>query len=137
MKWQCKHCGRNYKNLPEECRGCGTTLFEKTTDHDNGFERIIDTNKDSTWMILRKDNKAVQFTYSDCLGGFDVGYHSPDPMYDDQEPMENCNVIEGDCYYDGSSLRAVEWYNEFIFSGKDEELIWEKLERVWRGEFEN
>ena len=66
--------------------------------------------------------------------GWDVGYHSPKPMYDDHKPMAKCDVIDGDCYYDGSSLWADEWIEDFLKGGTD--WLWPKLEEVYRERFE-
>jgi len=101
--------------------------------------------------LVIKDKKAVQFlaylpvhlpevtdelwnkhgTYNSFKGmGADVGYHSPTPMFDDQEPMkEKCPYIGCACYYDGSSLRADEWYKVFLREGLGR--IWEMLEADW------
>lgn len=60
--------------------------------------------------------------------GFDVGYHSPKPMYDDQTDMK-CDILGGRCYYDGSGLTADEWAKE-IFSVRGEvpeKTLWRKL----------
>ena len=71
--------------------------------------------------------------------GYDVGYHSPKPMYEDQKPMSGkCEHVEGGtCYYDGSGLRADDWVRE-IFSIKGEKLedtIWKKLEEEYNYRF--
>jgi hypothetical protein len=56
----------------------------------------------------------------------DVGYHSYVPMYKDQTPMEDCNLLGGaDCYYDGSSLQAVSVFNQFKEEGEDS--VWAVL----------
>lgn len=72
------------------------------------------------YFILLKDNCAVQFLLSfasylssvktSYSGGeikaFDLGYHSPKPMYEGQ-PSNECHLLEGGiCYYDGSCLNA-------------------------------
>src|SRR5690606_33300190 len=106
-------------------------------------------------MLLLRGNRAVQFVASlpvylphvvdELLGngkpswsfkgmGCDVGYHSPVPMYDSQEPlMDDCPFTGGKCYYDGSSLRAEEWYEQWLLHGTDE--IWLMLEHEWRNRF--
>ena len=66
--------------------------------------------------------------------GWDVGYHSPVPMYEGQTPMGECHVLkEGDCYYDGSSLQAEEWVEDFVAGGT--EWLWKKLEERYRMRF--
>lgn len=104
--------------------------------------------------ILLKDNRAVQFIaytglhlqhvsdelfhadnkYNSFKGmGADVGYHSPTPMYEGQMALD-CDLLECEkCYYDGSSLRAEEWYTIFLNEGIDK--IWELLEADWKDRF--
>jgi hypothetical protein len=63
--------------------------------------------------------------------GWDIGYHSPDPMYEGQEQLtESCPLL-GDkpCYYDGSSLRADEFVPMFLAGGSD--AVWEMLEEYY------
>ena len=66
--------------------------------------------------------------------GYDVGYHSPKPMYEGQDDMQTCDVLEGDCYYDGSSLLAGSWEDDFVAGGT--EWLWPKLEKFYRETFE-
>jgi hypothetical protein len=42
---------------------------------------------------------------------FDVGYHSPKPMFEGHESMDGaCSTLDGKpCYYEGGGLRAIEW----------------------------
>lgn len=62
--------------------------------------------------------------------GYDIGYHSKVPMYDGQEPLtEECPVIGGRCFYDGSSLNADEWIEPFMAGGT--EWLWPKLEQYY------
>lgn len=65
----------------------------------------------------------------------DVGYHSPKPIYEDQESMtDNCECLDGKpCYYDGSSLHAEEMYKVLVEEGSDE--VWKKLEEYYIGVF--
>lgn len=104
------------------------------------------------WMILKGEKGAVQFMFSTGIYlphvleewksknyypspmGFDVGYHSPTPMYDGQLCNDNCDLLpDSKCYYDGSGLRAEEWYKIFIEEG--DEKIWELLEEYYRDRF--
>lgn len=107
-------------------------------------------------MVLCKDVRAVQFKaflpvylphvvdnltstmhklYNPFKGmGADVGYHSPYPMFEDHQPIEDdCEFTGGKCYYDGSSLRAERWYKEWLEKGCD--AIWRKLEVEWKDRF--
>lgn len=103
------------------------------------------------FFILKGPKGAVQYgvtfpvylphvEYSrDEIYGFDVGYHSPNPLYDGQCAM-NCELLsDGKCYYDGSSLRAIEWTKEiFSITGQPpENILWKKLEEYYYETFGN
>lgn len=105
-------------------------------------------------MVLKGNKGAVQFTFSTGMYlpktykwwrdnglhlqpnkpdymGFDVGYHSPTPRWEGQEPMrEHCDWLDGKCYYDGSGLRAEEWMPVLLHQGG--EKIWEMLEEEYK-----
>lgn len=66
--------------------------------------------------------------------GADIGYHAYTPQYEGQTPMEKCDILGCDCYYDGSSLRAREFEDEFLQRG--EEAVWPMLEDEYRRRFE-
>lgn len=96
-------------------------------------------------FYIIKDNKAVDFTCSTgtylphietppSSMGYDVGYHSPTPMYKDHNAGP-CNLLDCDCYSDGSSLQAQEWFVIFLEQGSDK--IWEMLEEYWNDRFNN
>lgn len=105
------------------------------------------------WFILKGPKGAVQYgvtlpcylphiektdPYMDEIHGFDVGYHSPVPMYEGQSSSKCEHTSTGTCYYDGSSLRADDWTKD-IFStiGRHpDEILWEKLEQEYKERFE-
>ncbi len=63
--------------------------------------------------------------------GADVGYHARVPQWEGDKPIsDDCPVIGGVCYYDGSGMRADKLVREFIPHG--EEVIWHELEDVYR-----
>ncbi len=63
----------------------------------------------------------------------DLGYHSPKPLYDGQEPMD-CDVLpEGVCYYDGSGLRAKVLFEKMLVGG--DTAVWEELENEYHLRF--
>lgn len=68
--------------------------------------------------------------------GCDVGYHSPKPMYEDHPPIRTkCELVEGgECYYDGSGLRADEWIEDFVAGGTP--WLWPKLREEYAYWFE-
>lgn len=108
------------------------------------------------WFILKGKKGAVQFlvnfgiylphvikeqpglksTFGEIMG-CDVGYHALSPQYEGQTSM-GCEVLPGgQCFYDGSGLRAMDWVKE-IFSirgAHTEERIWEKLEKEYEVRF--
>ena len=66
--------------------------------------------------------------------GWDIGYHSPKPMYDGQSIMDdNCEIIGGPCYYDGSSLAAESLLDNFLVNGVD--AVWTELARYYISRF--
>lgn len=70
-----------------------------------------------------------------ALMGIDVGYHSPTPRYEGQTFMK-CNILPGgQCYYDGSGLRAEEWFKIFLEEG--DAKIWQLLEQQYNELFNN
>ena len=108
-------------------------------------------------FILKGEKGATQFIFNTCQHlrhvademytnnrslkhnpfhgmGTDIGYHSPKPMYEGQTPMD-CDVLGGQCYYDGSSLQAQEFEDEFLRGGDD--AVWPMLEARYRDLFDN
>ena len=67
----------------------------------------------------------------------DIGYHSPIPMYEGQNVMaEKCEHLDGKpCYYDGSSLRAEEFFN--ILRKEGDTGLWKALEEEYKHRFED
>ena len=67
--------------------------------------------------------------------GIDVGYHSSIPMYEDQTvSFEDCDVLGGPCFYDGSTLWAEDWVPKFVEGGTD--WLWPKMEEEYYARFE-
>ena len=56
----------------------------------------------------------------------DLGYHSPQPMYEGHDPMtDECPYIGGQCYYDGSGLNAWRPFEALLREGH--EGVWNVL----------
>ena len=93
----------------------------------------------SGWVLphVAKEYEAMPGrNVADCLKpmGFDLGYHSHTPMYEGQELQdENCDVLGGPCYYDGSGLAADEVLQILITEGHD--AVWERLEQEYTRRF--
>jgi len=65
----------------------------------------------------------------------DVGYHSPVPMDEEQEPItEHCEYLDGKpCYYDGSGLYAEDVFQDMLREG--DIAIWRHLEKYYVNHF--
>jgi hypothetical protein len=68
--------------------------------------------------------------------GWDVGYHSPVPLYEGQDNiMDDCPYLDGKpCYYDGSSLRADEWVKNILLK-EGSDGIWKAMEEDYAERF--
>lgn len=97
-------------------------------------------------MIYKKNGAATQFvlytgwylpeTPQSPHGGpmaADLGYHSPFPQYDSQEEYggknDDCEVLGGVCYYDGSGLNAERPWN--VLRREGGEAVWKLLAEEW------
>lgn len=131
------------------------TKFEKITNVRLPFDcRSTDPSKNygidnlGVWFVLKGPKGAIQFIVSfpiylphvtrekggllpGNISGTDVGHHAKAPQYDGQTSMK-CDYF-GECYYDGSSLRAQEWADQiFSITGEQpEKEIWRRLEQEY------
>lgn len=130
------------------------TGFEKIVELDPAFDkRHVDPKKNygigsvRLRMILKGNHGAVSFTLStgwllphvqeEYKGRaswpvpFDLGYHSPTPQYEGQQPIKNCPYVKGSmCYGDGSTLMAKEIFETMLREGSDG--VWLALEKWYR-----
>jgi hypothetical protein len=66
--------------------------------------------------------------------GADIGYHAYTPQYEGHTAMGGkCDILGCECYYDGSSLRANEFADEFIEGG--DKVVWPMLEKEYEARF--
>lgn len=80
--------------------------------------------------VVRCSSDAVDFPMAT-----DLGYHSPHPMYDDHMLVsEECSVLGGPCYYDGSTLNAEEPLRLLIEQGH--EAVWDHMKNYYKSLFE-
>lgn len=64
----------------------------------------------------------------------DLGYHSPMPMYPGQSKIsDECEILGGTCYYDGSSLNAHRIFDVLVSKGGD--AVWDELENYYLSVF--
>lgn len=68
------------------------------------------------------------------MRGYDVGYHAREPQYEGQTAMKACHLLGCDCYYDGSSLRADEWFQKYREQGT--KWLWPELEQEYHERFD-
>lgn len=65
---------------------------------------------------------------------FDLGYHSPVPLYEGQSPMSDCHLLPGRaCFYDGSGLMAdTPWR---LLREEGDAAVWKHLEDYYADTF--
>jgi len=61
---------------------------------------------------------------------FGLGYHSPTPIHGGEICFEECRILGGKCYYDGSGLDAIPLLEKLVAEG--DEAVWRELERYYR-----
>ena len=94
------------------------------------YPSIIPTpEKDWRELYVHFDN-----TRSDAPMPADLGYHSPVPMYEGQQPYDCTLLPEGKCYYDGSGLNANQIFSIMVHEGG--EAMWKEIEKFYQEIFE-
>ncbi len=128
---------------PRKNYGIRSVLFKFVLKKDNKAVQFL---FDTDWYLpetvkeYRKQGVAnYKSTVSlrgehDCgVNGWDVGYHSPIPQFEGQNPISKCEYIKGNCYSDGSGLYAQQ--NQEILIRKGREGVWKFLEKEWNETF--
>lgn len=64
----------------------------------------------------------------------DIGYHSPEPLHGHEIETEDCDLLDGTCYYGGSGLRAKDYLETLIEGGT--EKLWPEMEAEYRAVLE-
>lgn len=65
---------------------------------------------------------------------YDLGYHSPKPVYEGQDRMQaECSYVDGPCYYDGSTLSAEPLFEALLREGRDG--VFRELREHWESRF--
>lgn len=98
---------------------------------------VINTN----WFVPTAREHLRQFEHIQRTSlimkpqGWDVGYHSPKPMYEGHTSMDQeCDLVEGGkCYYEGTTLYAEEWIEDFVAGGT--EWLWPRMEEEYHTRF--
>lgn len=65
---------------------------------------------------------------------WDLGFHSPKPLYEGQTRIsDECELITGPCYYDGSTLSAEPIFE--VLKAEGEVGVWRELEKHYTDTF--
>ena len=123
---------------PEPSRNYGISTV-RLTFHVKGPKGAVQWMIGTEWGIKPVREHLENFPYHRhefrAPTGWDLGYHSPTPRYEGQSVQsENCTILGGRCYYDGSSLNADDLIEGFLAGGT--EWLWPKLEEYYRCVFE-
>lgn len=112
---------KEIKFIPNYCETIDIKFFLK------GEKGIIQFCITTNWThrMIEFDEKIKSYAY-------DIGYHSPVPLYEGQKPMEKCSFYKT-CYYDGSSMYARKLFGKLINYG--DEYIWNKMEEFYDTHF--
>lgn len=85
------------------------------------------------WFLQHNTNEIISKGSSSSLIPYpaDIGYHSPNPMYEGQDVCcDSCKYLDGKpCYYGDSCLEAKEVYKKMLEFGSD--AVWEYLEKKY------
>ena len=100
----------------------GAVQFRVGTDW---YTPNVQRNEQKTWNDISSGSDIKP-------KGYDLGYHSPTPMFDGHSPMPECSLMEP-CYYDGSSLNAEAMIPDFLEGGTN--WLWGYLEDYYRSRF--
>lgn len=66
---------------------------------------------------------------------WDIGYHSPVPQYEGQEPFGECPLLDGaPCYHDRSATQAKAFLENLISGGSD--AVWEEMLQFYNSTFD-
>jgi len=86
----------------------------------------LDETNDRLWSDQSK-TRDVLHTLSSPMAA-DLGYHSPKPMWEGQEHhgRDDCYLLDGTCYYDGSGLNAEEPWRALREGGSA--ALWEYMD---------
>lgn len=95
----------------------------------------------TNWQLPHVREQGRKSWRDPCLfepRAYDLGYHSPKPMYEGQTAMcgpGECHVLPKDCscYYDGSSLNCEPVFETLIREGHD--ACWKELEDYYVSTF--
>jgi hypothetical protein len=133
-----------FKKLCEDMRSCDGKWkeFRRVTEI---YPRTYNGRGDSKDLVVllfgtkgTVQYKAWTMPYAgeDAFMAVDKGYHSPRPLWEGQEIIEDhCKYLEGlPCYYDGSGYGAELLTKKYQLEGL--EAFWQEMEEFYRYQFE-
>jgi hypothetical protein len=89
----------------------------------------------SNGYFTKKFGKEVTIDWCSSPIPMDLGYHSIRPMFGGDK-IQDCCFLEGKpCYYDGSSLPAIDLWNKFVELGFEE--TFSEMERLYKTQFKD
>ena len=123
---------------PAEDQGIGCVMIRFVLKGSKGAVQFL---MGSGWFLPEtvEEYKAKGGTFEKLTDqdpvGWDLGYHSPKPMYEEQPIVTNsCPYLDGkECYYDGSGLNAKPIMERLLREGSD--AVWEELAEYYHKTF--
>ena len=120
--------------------------YEHNIRFEPGWELDEEYGRRDMWIrfVCKGEDGAVQFLMSSGWyldlpphppKAFDLGYHSREPITGHETEFDECDILGGKCYYDGSGLQAEPILEKFLREG--EEAVWEELEEYYQKIFES
>ncbi len=134
-----------FKKLCEDMKSCDGKWkeFRRMTEIAPRFSESPNSQKDELTVLLFGTKGTVQYKAwtmpyagEDAFLPVDKGYHSPRPLFEEQEVIEDsCRYLEGlPCYYDGSGYGANLLTRNYQLHGLD--AFWAEMEEYYRYQFE-
>lgn len=92
--------------------------------------RITDDKSGQVWALYGQGGVITWELLKHGLGTTNgpIGIHSPRPQFGDDEPLEGCPFLEGDCYADSGCLAGDHLGRAWLSADRDNEVIWRELE---------
>lgn len=114
----------------------GVTIRFVLKGEHGAYQFVIYTNWQLPHVQLEMDSKPlneIPYMFHKPMAA-DVGYHACKPQYAGHKPTErHCDILGGECYYDGSSLYAEKVFDMLLGGGS--EAVWKHLEELYSERF--
>ena len=104
-----------------------------------GTEGAVQWKIHTNWQLphVQREMRAWRYAYDAEFDkiypeGYDLGYHSRTPHYEGQTARK-CDILDGECYYDGSTLNAEPLVEPFLREG--DTAVWRELTAYYEQTF--